>query len=601
MRSPLFRCIPFTLGAALIASAPLARGEVPADGWTTIGSRSGVSRPGTVISSNAAATWTTYAPPARYPRVVNETNHFLTMDDGVVLAANVGRPADADGQVVERRLPAIVTLTTYNKDFGAYVPTLGGAHPTFVSHGYVHVNVDVRGTGRSGGQWEAFSAREQKDYDQVIAWVASQPWSNGRIGLHGTSALAITSMLTAAQGNPAVKAVFPIVPMGDAYRDVVAVGGQGSFGFLTGWLGFVTALGVINPSFYESPEQYLAAVAEHAYSALANFQVPTLLQGLGGQPDVINDGPFWKLRSPLAHAQRVRVPVFIVGGLHDVFQRGEPLLYETLKTRTTAKLLMGPWDHLEASLGAGLPTDGVPKLDAIALMWFDRYVKGIENGAENLPNVTRWFWGADRYVTTTDWPHPKAKARRWYLGGDGSLSPQIPAEGAAPRLTLQEPVNGLCSQSATQATLGILGLTQLPCYTTDNFVNALEIVYETEPLARDLVLDGPIQADLWVSTTAQDAGLVVRVADVAPNGAAFNLSNGMLQLSQRAVDPEKSRYLDGQMIQPWHPFTAASKQAVERGPVAASVEVWQTSALIRKGHRLRVSVGPSNFPAGLPA
>jgi putative CocE/NonD family hydrolase len=316
---------------------------------------------------------------------------------------------------------------------------------------------------------------------------------------------------------------------------------------------------------------------------------------------VIDDGAFWWLRSPLAHAEDVRAPVFIVGGLHDVFQRGEPLLYEVLKTRTTAKLLLGPWDHLEASIGVGLPAHGLPKLNEIALMWFDRYVKGMPNGAESLPNVTRWMWGADRYVTTTDWPNPASRARRFYLGSDGSLSGETPAAGAAPRLTLQQPVDGLCSQSATQATLGILGLTQLPCYTYDNVTNAFEIVYETAPLERDLVLDGPLQADLWVSTTAKDAGLVVRVSDVAPNGAAFNLSNGMLQLSQRAVDPAKSRTLDGQMIQPWHPFTAASKAAPGQGPVAASVEVWPTSALIAKGHRLRVAIGPSNFPAGLPA
>lgn len=599
--SGLFALLWAALASSAVLSTAADAAGVPADGWTTLGSRATHHRPNTVVRPAPNAAWSDYSPADRYPGVSSDTNRFIVLDDGVQLAANVARPADADGSVIERPLPVILTMTTYNKDVGTYVPTLGGTVKRFVRHGYVHVTVDVRGTGRSGGEWEAFSEREQQDYGEIVDWVVAQPWCNGRIGLYGASALAITSMLTAAQRHPEIKAVFPIVPMGDAYRDVVAVGGQGSFAFLTGWLGAVTALSVVSPTFYESPAQYLATVGEHAENALVSFQVPTLFRGLAGNPDVIDDGDFWAVRSPLARAPRVDVPVFIVGGLHDVFQRGEPLLYEALKTRTNAKLLLGPWDHLEAAIGQGLPKDGVPELDAIALRWFDRWVKRIDNGAEDLPNVTRWVWGTDHYVVSRDWPNPAAKARRLFLGTDGSVSATHPAEGSRPRVMLQQPVNGLCSQSATQATLGILGLSQLPCYRNDNVANALEIVYETAPLESDLAIDGPIQLNLWVSTTARDAGLVVRVADVSPDGQAFNLSNGMLQVSQRAVDPAKSRYLDGRMIQPWHPFTVESKQDVGSGPVAAAVEVWPTSALVAKGHRLRIAVGPSNFPAGLPA
>ncbi len=574
-------------------------GASAAPGWTRLGTRALSSAPNKVMPATGG--WASYATPALYPSTNIQVNRFIPMDDGVKLAANIARPVTASGAIVQQPLPTIVTLTTYNKDVGNYQPILGGTNKAFVQRGYVHVTVDVRGTGRSGGSWEAFGAREQQDYDIVLNWVLAQPWCNGVLGMYGASALAITSMLTAAQKNPAVKAAFPIVPAGDVYRDVVAVGGEGSFAFLSGWLTFVSVLATVNPTFYDQPDQYLPVAVQHALDTGTNFQIPTLAQGMLGDSSIIDDGAFWALRSPVERMKDISVPVFIVGGLHDVFQRGEPLNYEQLKDHTTVKLLMGPWDHFQAALGEGLPSGGVPSLDSIALQWFDHYLKGVDNGAQNLPAVTQWVWGAERYVTTGDWPNPKAHAQRLYLQSN-KLTATKPTLLSGSRLVLQEPANGLCSQSATQATLGILGLSGLPCFANDGLVNALELVYQTSPLAQDLYIDGPIQADLFVSTSAQDAGLVVRVSDVDPAGHAFNLSNGMLLLSHRAIDSAKSRRLDGQMIQPWHPFTTASRQRPGVGKiVSASVEVWPTSALIKAGHRLRVSVGPSNFPAGLPA
>jgi putative CocE/NonD family hydrolase len=357
----------------------------------------------------------------------------------------------------------------------------------------------------------------------------------------------------------------------------------------------------LNPRLYESPEQYLATAGQHVVNALTEFQHPTLFNGLLGDPEVVHDGDFWKTRSPAEHAHRIQVPVFLVSGLRDIYQRGKPVLYEALKNHVPTKLMMGPWSHFEAGVGQGLPRDGVPTLDYVALQWFDHYLKGEDNGAERLPNVTQWVWGEERFVPVQDWPNPQARAQRLFLAGDGGLTVQAPQGNAGPRMILQQPLNGLCSQSASQVSLGLLGLTQLPCFSDDRLVNTLELVYETEPLTEPLYLDGPIQADLWVSSTAQDAGLAVRVSDVAPDGSAFNLGNGMLQLSHRALDPAKSRYLDGQMIQPWHPFTSEAKQAPGSGEiVAAAVEVWPVSALLKPGHRLRVAVGPSNFPYGLP-
>ena len=150
-------------------------------------------------------------------------------------------------------------------------------------------------------------------------------------------------------------------------------------------------------------------------------------------------------------------------------------------------------------------------------------------------------------------------------------------------------------------TAGLLGLLPVPCFSNGNVVDSGAINYETEPMAEDYYLNGPIEADIWMATTAIDAGLSVRVDDVAPNGRVTPLTNGLQTASLRAVDERRSRKLDGQSIQPWHPFTQESVLPVGvNTPVMVPVEVFQTSALIAKGHRLRIAVSASNLPQGVP-
>lgn len=597
----LTACATVLLAACSDGSRAVPAGIVDGVGglWSGLGTRSALALPNRV-AAGAGQRWVNYDPPAAWARMVTQQNVALPMDDGVVISLNVVRPADASGAFSPEPLPTIVTFTPYNKNTGGTV-TLGGAiKPYFVLRGYNQLLVDVRGTGRSGGGWDPFSAREQQDYGQVLDWVVAQPWSNGVIGLWGISATASTSMLAGAQGHPAVKAVFPIVPQGDIYRDVVFVGGQASAVFLPAWMSVVTLLATFNPSFYDQPDQYARAVGEHLIG-LGGFFVPRTVGVLTGQPDSAYDNEYWAAKAPLEVAQGLRVPTFIVGGLYDIFQRSEPLNYEALKNHTTAKLLMGPWHHLQAAVGAGLPIGDVPVLDHIALMWFDRYLKNIANGAENLPAVTQWVWGADRFVSSADWPHPQARAVRYFLQSGGGLAPSAPAAGGAPAMVVQQPINGICSESAMQISLGLLAYAPLPCWYEDNLVQELEAVFETEPLTEDLYINGPIQADIWMSTTALNAGIVVRVSDLDADGTAHSLTSGLQTASLRAVDESRSRYLDGQMIQPWHPFTADSEQPVA-GAVKVPVEIFQTSALIKQGNRLRISVGASNFPfATMPA
>jgi putative CocE/NonD family hydrolase len=587
--------------AAAVIDAPP---PPPASRWTTLGNRTSPAVGDIPITTNAAGKWTDYNPPVTYPKVASANVQYIVMPDGVQLATYVTLPAGDDGTATTDKLPTILVQTAYNG--GDSLPILGnGTDPYLVQHGYAMVVVDVRGTGQSTGQWDSFGDNEQADYGRVVDWVTQQSFSNGKIGVAGVSYLGITAIITAAQQHPAVKAAFPVVPVGDAYRDMVFTGGQANPTFLPFWLGLVSVTSLLDPTVLTNPQVGLVAVTDHIENAIANFQVPTLLQAVLGTQDRAYDGDFFATRSPLERDGKITVPTFVVGGLHDIFQRSEPITYETIKNHTTTKLLIGPWTHLGAAQGTGLPADGVPVLDHIELQWFDQYVKGMDVGADKLPNVTQYVSGLEHYVTATDWPNQDARATRLYFHGDGSLDGDDPAMDEAPQTVAQVPIEGICSISMSQWTAGVLGLIPLPCFSNDNLTESWAVNFQTKPLDDDYYINGPIEADVWMTTSAGDAGLSVRVDDVDEMGTAHALTNGLQTASLRAVDPTKSRTLDGQSIQPWHVFTIDSVQPLTPGAppgvlVMVPVEVFPTSAKIAKGHRLRVSVGASDLPQGVP-
>ena len=525
--------------------------------------------------------WTGYQRPATNGVVVDQ-DVTITMRDGIELSADVYRP-DTDG-----RFPVIVQQTPYNKN-----GPVGGANDVFVQHGYVFVNVDVRGTGGSQGTWDSFGEAEQRDGYEIVQWAAQQPWSNGVVGTWGASYMAIMQILTAAQHPPALKAIFPIVPMADSYRDITMAGGQINAGFIPLWLGLVTGTGVVPPTYTpDDPVRAGTTVAAHGADAGA-FQARVVADSASGG-DQAYDGPFYRLRSPIEVADRVDVPAFVVGGLHDLFQRGEPLLYERMKDNTTAKLLIGPWTH--GDFGSGLPTANLPvTLDDIALQWFDHYLKGMDNGAACLPAVTQWVLGQSRYRVQADWPRPGIEPQRWFARAGNGLTGAPPAAGEGSDPLPQQPANGVCSRSTNQWLIGLLSDT--PCATDNRATEATEVTYTSAPLTNGLRLDGPITARVWITTTARDAVLAARVTDVAPDGTSTELSTGLLAASMRKLDPSRSRVVDGALLQPWHPFTRDGVEPVAAGePMRLDIEIFPTNAWLAPGHRLRLSIGPSDFP-----
>jgi putative CocE/NonD family hydrolase len=553
----------------------------------------------------------------------------ITMNDSVVLDSDEYVPTEGCP------CPTILVQTPYGKSNSA----VSEGNPIFPSNGYAMIVVDVRGTGASEGSWDSFGALEQGDSATLVQWAASRPFSNGVIGLSGVSYGAINQFLTVEQpGTEAVKAIFPIVPMADAYRDVTWAGGTEDSGFIPLWLGLVNGLAMIPAQdSLAQPNIALNAESQHVLdlgqfagpvvldAALGGFEMmlPTMLQTY---PDQAYDGPFYQLRSPIRNITKVRVPTFIVGGTWDLFQRGEPILFRALKlSRAKKKLMIGPWYHITA--GAGLTADDgsspvhdtkgtlLPSLNNLQLAWFDRWLKGIHNGVDKFPAVETYYLGAGKWAPDKRYPASRTRYERWYLSAAsgsgtslyaGSLAPA--ADGGETQVTIPWiPVNGVCSRSTTQWTAGLVAAST--CENNNQPSELLSATFTTPPFNAPYAISGPIDATIWISSTNTDAQVVATLSDVDASGASSQITAGTLVASLRALTPapcgsivtDCSIYAKGALIEPWHPYTRASQVALTSGePTQLEIEIFPTTAVIQPGHSLRLTIGTGDFPHETP-
>ncbi|MBI5924328.1 MAG: CocE/NonD family hydrolase [Aquabacterium sp.] len=647
MQTSSKRATDFALRGLVAALVTMGVAASAAAQTTTLGTRGTTSQYNTAITTNAGSTWKEYTRAEDYTDSTTLPLQFITTAKGQKIAVLVSVPADAKGNPVAGKFPVILTQTAYRIDVGQLLGTVSGTGNTLLvggqdkfmnKRGYISVAVDVLGSGMSSDEAQLLGAAEQAGYAEAVNWVTQQPWFNGQLGLAGTSYLGITSLLTAKQGHPAVKAVFAQVPMGDSYRGTVGVGGLLNAKFISLWLPLTQSLSVGNSLAINNNPAYadqIKAANQQHIDAVDSWYLPTVANSLAGQAGyATDDGDFWAVRSPLEGASKIKVPTFLVGSTNDIFQRDEPLLYEQIKKNANTKLVIVKGSHIQAVLNASSGANtttakGAPGSASLMLQWFDQYLKGINTGAAELPNVTQYVegygtLGASKFARATDWPHPQMTPQRMYLRGNMSLSTQKPtttelshtvAEPAPAVVTYNKSSSGDtvqasvtindgsdCSSSFVQWSLGMAGLLPKACYSNSATVEKDQkaLIFQTPTLTSDLYINGPIQADIWMSTTKTEAAVAVRVDDVDAFGIATPISTGLMAVSHRAVDTSRSRYVKGVMIQPWHPFTEAARLPVIPGqPMLVPVEVFPAAAVIRKGHKLRIAISASNQAQGV--
>jgi putative CocE/NonD family hydrolase len=546
--------------------------------------------------------------------VVSLCNVPMPMSDGVTLRANVYLP-EGSGQY-----PTILTATGYNKDAGNPPGSgcdgssgIAGDEPALAEKGYAVMVMDDRGTGASGGKWESWDARTQQDYKEVLTWIQSQPWSNSSVATTGGSYMGITSFLIAeadlarmAEGRPrAVKAIWADIPMADAYRDVTFQGGSLNASFIPLWLGLVSGLSALPPSsLAANPEEAATLYLEHLLSNVEFSGTHVVGAALGEEPAY--DGPFYRLRSPVVHARELTIPVVVQGGWWDLFQRGEPLLWESLKHSADRVLFMSP--HYHISSGPEMPD---PKLKE---KWFAHWLQGVENGVQNTPRVNLYPINGTHWEHLTKFPVPRTSYQRLHLDGeasgsgglslhDGSLTASAPSSEGGDEAPLL-PASSPCSRETTQWTAGAAAIGA--CETNNATYEASALTYTSAPLSSDEKLTGLITGDLWAKLTTTDATLVAVLSDVESSGASNQITAGFLMASQRAIDPKLSTYTrrDGAklMIRPWHPFTkAAQKPVTPNEATEYKIEIYPTDAIVKAGDRLRLTIGTANTFSDAPS
>jgi putative CocE/NonD family hydrolase len=306
------------------------------------------------------------------------------------------------------------------------------------------------------------------------------------------------------------------------------------------------------------------------------------------------------------------------------------LLYEQLKDNgVDTRLVIYNGFHMANFLTSHIGNAQVPPIDYLMLQWFDHYLRGMDTGTENIPAVVQHVknyptkstpeaFRNDSFITTTAWPHPLASAQRWYLHGNNTLSNIAPIKDEASHMMVNpaHPVGrayrsgGLlgfeleindgtrCSRSYEQWMLG-LALPKKSCFYDTNGSQQQRLLFESEPMEEDYFINGPIQADIWINSTVSEAVVSVQIEEVSEK-QSLPITNGQLLASVWAVDTEKSRFLDGEMIQPFHYLTQEKASVLEPGTVVKmQIEIFPASAIIRKGNRLRVSISPSNQAQGI--
>ncbi|HEY1358526.1 MAG TPA: CocE/NonD family hydrolase [Thermoleophilaceae bacterium] len=544
------------------------------------------------------------AAPAAHAAPVKLCNVPIPMSDGKIMRANVFLPAAG------HRYPLSLTVTGYNKDVGN--PTgsncstsagLAAANAKLLDAGYAIMIMDDRGTGQSQGTWDSWGQRTQDDYGEVLDWIQRQPWSDGDVGTTGSSYMGITSLLVAekdaervAHGKRrAVKAIWANVPMADAYRDVTYHGGSVDSGFIPLWLGLTSGLSDIPPSTIGSdPGDAIPTYAQHLANTFGFAGNKVVDASLGG--DSTYDGPFYQLRSPVTRIKKLKIPVAWTGGWWDIFQRGEPLLYEQMTSSKHRTFWMTPHYHASGDGGA-FDAQHIGSIDDVQVRWFDRWIKGKHNGIDKQRPVNLFTMGVNRWRHGSSWPLRGTRYTRFYLTGGKGLAAHPSGRGGdtAPLLPASSP----CSRLTSQWTAGLV--TGTSCETDNRTFETTALTYTTKPLSRGVEVTGLITADLWAKLTSKDASLVAVLSDVAPSGESTQVTAGFLTASHRALDRKQStRTKGGLIIRPWHPFTRAAQKNVTPGQANRYlIEIYPTSNVFRTGHRIRLTIGTANTPTTL--
>lgn len=528
---------------------------------------------------------TVAAKPAEHYSVTLDRGVPVKMRDGVTLRADIYRP-NAEG-----RFPVLLERTPYDKG-GAVEYGLKAA-----ASGYVVIVQDVRGRYTSEGEWYPFKHESPDGYD-TVEWAALLPYANGKVGMFGGSYVGATQMLAAIAAPPHLVGIFPVVTASNYHDGWTYQSGAFEQWFNESWTS-------------ELAQDTLGRRARDSTNALPWVMRLPLeeypLLRLGVRPGLgslapyfldwlkhPDDDDYWKTLSVEAQFDKIQVPAYHVGAWYDIFLGGTLHNFVGLRARGGSdaarhgqRLLIMIGGHAGGGRKIG-EVDFGPQasldLDEIMLRWYDHILKGIDNGVEKEKPVRMFVMGENTWRQEDDWPLERARSTRYHLHsaghassltGDGTLSRESP-EDETPDSFVYDPadpvptVGGpLCCDSEH--------LMPGPRDQRAAEGRADVLVFTTSPFQQDFEVTGPTSLELYASSSAVDTDFTGKLVDVAPDGFARNLTEGVLRARYRNSQEKPELMNPGEIYK-------------------LTVDLWATSNVFLAGHRMRLEISSSNFP-----
>lgn len=453
-----------------------------------------------------------------FPQLTQEIeNTWIPLSDGTRLAARLWLPIDAP----EHPVPAILEYLPYRKRDGTATRDTHN-HAYFAGHGYAGVRVDIRGNGESEGlMWDEYLQQEQDDALEVIAWIVSQPWCDGNVGMMGISWGGFNALQVAARRPPALKAIVTVCSTDDRYADDIHYKGGALLTENMGWACTMFA-------YCSRPPDPVLVGDRWRDMWMHRLENTPLLVENWLQHQHRDD--YWKHGSVCEDFNAIDAAVFAVGGWADAYSNAVPRLLCGLKA--PARGLTGPWVHQYPHLATPQPAIGFLQE---SLRWWDRWLKGIDSGIMKEPLYRAYLLESalpaasyehrkGRWIAESDWPSPKIKTKSLVMN-----------QGRLETNAALEEVLTVCSPQDTGATSGeycaMWGGPEGPIDQRQD--DAASLVFDTPPLDERLEIFGAPIVTLELSVDRSCAFVAVRLCDLWPQGDSTRVTYGILNLTHR--------------------------------------------------------------------
>ncbi|MER9174367.1 CocE/NonD family hydrolase [Mesorhizobium sp. M0955] len=506
-----------------------------------------------------------------YRSVVNNVElAWIPMKDGRRLAARLLLPSDAE----QRPVPAILEYTPYRR---RDVTRVGddAKHYWFAANGYGVARVDIAGMGDSEGLIEdEYVKREQDDALEIIAWLASQPWCTGAVGMIGISWGGFNSLQVAARRPPALKAIVTLCSTVDRYANDGHFMGGCLLNDNLDWGGHFLTMGAFPPDPEMVGQDKWRQIWKHRIENMDLFPARWL--------EHQRRDAFWKHGSVCENYDAINCPVLALGGWYDGYSEAVFRLVENLKG--PVKGIVGPWGHKWAQVGVPGPAIGFLQE---CKRWWDRWLKNEATGVENDPPLRLWLLESEapkphfdvrkgRWIGLPSWPTPDVETQTYYLGEGSLVSDRTKSEPT----TISSPLTtGFGSGEWCAYALGPVG-PELPLDQRQD--DSGSMTFDGSVLMEPLAILGRTLVHLRVAVDQEQAQLAVRLSAVLPGGEVERITYGLLNLAHRGSHEHPQPLTPGQFYD-------------------ITVELNEIAELVPAGSRLRLAISTSYWPLIWPS